>query len=159
MIEVMVAIFVVSIGLMGVAGLQMNAMKYMKTASQRSEATQAAYDISERMRANGSGVLAGNYVYTTAYSTIVASLPTVTACSGLLCSNSEVADIDIAEWQRNLAFRLNGGAGNIVQIAAGRYDVVVMWKEPNYTATDPACAATTSNPGAGVRCFVVRFSP
>ena len=52
LIEIMVAIVVMAIGLLGLASLQVNALKHQKTASQRSEAVQAAYDLGERMRAN-----------------------------------------------------------------------------------------------------------
>ena len=56
LLEVVVTIVIISIGLLGLAGLQLNSMKFQKSASQRSEAVQSAYDLSERMRANGAGV-------------------------------------------------------------------------------------------------------
>jgi type IV pilus assembly protein PilV len=71
MIEIVITIFIVSIGLLGLGGLQINAMKFQNSASQRSEATQSAYDLSERIRANGLGVAASDYMYTTPYATTV----------------------------------------------------------------------------------------
>ena len=52
LIEILVSVVVMSVGLLGLAGLQMNAMRFQKASSQRSEATQAAYDLGERMRSN-----------------------------------------------------------------------------------------------------------
>ncbi|MDO9193573.1 MAG: type IV pilus modification protein PilV, partial [Undibacterium sp.] len=50
LIEVMISIFVMAVGLLGLASLQVNSMKFEKSSSQRAEASQAAYDLSERMR-------------------------------------------------------------------------------------------------------------
>jgi type IV pilus assembly protein PilV len=160
MIEVIVTIIVISIGILGLGGLQITSMKYQKTAGQRAEATQSAYDLSERMRANGTGVSLDRYVYTTAYATTVANLPSIPACSTSICTALEVAEIDKAEWLRNLATRLSGGAGYVINNGIGGYDLVVMWKEPNYTGVDPACPSIIAPaPGEAVRCFVVRFTP
>ncbi|MFZ6642148.1 type IV pilus modification protein PilV [Undibacterium sp. TC4M20W] len=165
MVEIVVTIIIIAIGLLGVASLQANTMRYLKVANQRTEATQAAYDLSERMRANGQGVKdpisgAASYTYTTAYATTVASLPPVPTCGGPRCTPAEVAGIDINDWLRGLSNRLTDGAGYIVPVAPTGYDVIVMWKEANLTIVDPACpTATAPAPGVGVRCFTVRFSP
>lgn len=167
MVEVVVTLVIVAIGLLGVASLQANTMKFLKTANVRSEATQAAYDISERMRANGKAIkdpalpVSPNfYDYQVSYATTIAHLPTVPSCADTTkCTPQEVANIDVAEWLRNLGTRMNGGAGYIVQNAVGGYDVTVMWKEINMTAADPTCPAGPPAPGAGVRCFTLRFTP
>lgn len=164
MIEIVVTIVIVAVGLLGVASLQANTMKYLKIANLRSEATQSAYDLSERMRANGRGVKdpntgATSYVYTTPYATTVASLPAPPTCAVAVCTPAEVAARDVNEWLRVLANKLYGGAGYIVQ-NGNDYDVIVMWKELNLTAVDPACpVGTPPAPGVGVRCVTVRFTP
>ncbi|MBI1772241.1 MAG: type IV pilus modification protein PilV [Burkholderiales bacterium] len=168
MVEIIVTMVIVAIGLLGVASLQANTLKYLKGANYRSEATQAAYDISDRMRANGqaikdkdTGINPNFYSYQTAYSSTVAALPTVPSCSNVNnCTAQEVANKDVAEWLRNLGVRMYGGAGYITLNAAGGYDVTVMWKEPNMTAVDPSCpTGAPPAPGAGVRCINLRFTP
>ncbi len=164
MVEVIITILVVTIGLLGLGSLLLNSVKYQKTAGQRSEAVQSAYDLSERMRANGLGVTANNYITNDTYSSMSSgALPTVPNCSSPKCTPVEIANIDIADWRRNLALRLVGGAGNILQGPGRTYDVVVMWQERNSvgddTYVDPACPAAGPATGAGVRCFVVRFEP
>lgn len=165
MVEIVVTIVIIAIGLLGVASLQANTMRYLKVANQRTEATQAAYDLSERMRANGQGVRdpvsgATSYTYVVDYATTVSSLPAMPTCAGVRCTAPEVAAMDINEWQRGLANRLIDGAGYIVPVVPTGYDVIVMWKEPNLAIADPACpTGAPPAPGAGVRCFTVRFTP
>lgn len=164
MVEVIVTILVVTAGLLGLGSLLLNSVKYQKTAGQRSEAVQSAYDLSERMRANGLGVTANNYITNDSYSAMSSgTLPTIPTCASAKCTAVEIANIDIADWRRNLAMRLVGGAGNIFAGPNRTFDVVVMWRERNNvgddTYVDPACPAGGAAPGAGVRCFVVRFEP
>lgn len=157
LIEIGVTIVIMAIGLLGLAGLQGNSLRFLKTASQRSEAVQAAYDISDRMRANGAGL--NSYIYTTPYSSTISSPPSISSCSPS-CTATDIANIDIATWLQNLAYRLNGGAGYIVANAVGGYDVTVMWQEAGYIDVDPACpVGNPPAPGAGVRCFTIRFTP
>lgn len=157
LIEIGVTIVIMAIGLLGLAGLQGNSLRFLKTASQRSEAAQSAYDISDRMRANGAGL--NSYIYTTPYSSTIASPPSIPSCT-VPCASVDIANIDIAIWLQNLASRLNGGAGYIVANAVGGYDVTVMWQEAGYVDVDPACPnGNPPAPGVGVRCFTIRFTP
>jgi type IV pilus assembly protein PilV len=61
MLEVLIAILVVSFGLLGLAGLQVIALSNTHSAALRTIATHQAYDMADRMRANMAGVLAGAY--------------------------------------------------------------------------------------------------
>jgi len=61
LIEALVALLVLSIGLLGVAALQLTSLKYNQGASQRSQATMLASDIIDRMRANRAAALAQEY--------------------------------------------------------------------------------------------------
>ena len=51
LLEVLVSIVVLSIGLLGLAGLQATSMKSNHSAYMRSQATLLAYDLADRMRA------------------------------------------------------------------------------------------------------------
>ncbi len=61
LVEVLVTIVVVSIGLLGLAGLQINGLRANVSSETRSKATLLASDIVERMRANLAGVDANAY--------------------------------------------------------------------------------------------------
>jgi len=61
MIEVLVALVVLSIGLLGAAKLQVLAVRYNSQSFLRGQAVVLAYDMADRMRANPTAVAAGNY--------------------------------------------------------------------------------------------------
>ena len=164
LLEIVITIFIISIGLLGLGALQINAMKFQKSSSQRSEATQSTYDLSERIRANGQGGVASNYVYTTAYETTVLHPPEAPKCTATKCTSNEIARIDLAQWLGNLNSRLRAGAGYVIKNSVGGYDVTVMWREQNDQVSaadvDPACPNEPPlAPGAGVHCYMVRFVP
>ena len=98
LIEVLVALLIFSIGLLGIAGLQIKAMKYNQTALYRSAATGYAYDILDRMRVNASVARSGGYDFETG----VDSDP----------SGTSVADQDVAAWLEAVR-SLPAGQGDI----------------------------------------------
>ncbi|NOX76101.1 MAG: type IV pilus modification protein PilV [Gammaproteobacteria bacterium] len=61
LIEVLVTLVILSIGLLGLAGLQISGLHANMDSEQQSKATMMADDIIERMRANPLGVIAGSY--------------------------------------------------------------------------------------------------
>ena len=52
LIEVLIAMLVLAVGLLGLAGLQATSLRNNQSAYNRSQATQLAYDLADRMRAN-----------------------------------------------------------------------------------------------------------
>jgi type IV pilus assembly protein PilV len=97
LIEALVALVVLSIGLLGVAALQLTALRNNSSASFRTQATYLAYDIADRMRANRDRALAGNYDVT------YANTPTGAA----------LADRDVIAWKTMLTATLPSGDGSI----------------------------------------------
>jgi type IV pilus assembly protein PilV len=63
LVEIMVAVSVLSIGLLGMANMQLTGIKNNHSAMLRGEAAMYVDDISDRMRANIPGVAAGNYAF------------------------------------------------------------------------------------------------
>lgn len=61
LIEALVAVVVLSIGLLGMAGLQANALKLNQTSMQRSQAAILAYSILDQMRSDTAAAKAGDY--------------------------------------------------------------------------------------------------
>ncbi|RBW48199.1 type IV pilus modification protein PilV [Marinobacter sp. F3R11] len=57
MIEVLVAVLVLAIGLLGVAGVQLVSMQQTVNSTLRSEATMYAQTVAERLRSNGGATL------------------------------------------------------------------------------------------------------
>lgn len=61
MTEVLVALFVLSVGLLGIAALQLTSLRSNHASAMRSQATFLAYDIIDRMRANRQVALDDGY--------------------------------------------------------------------------------------------------
>jgi type IV pilus assembly protein PilV len=109
MLEVLIAILVIAIGLLGLAGLQAISLKQGQSAYYRSVATQLGYDMSDRMRGNLNGVLGNAYNRTginTDYSTAVANCTTTAGCVA-----ADLARNDGFEWQQLVQTLLPGGEG------------------------------------------------
>jgi type IV pilus assembly protein PilV len=64
LIEVLVALLILSVGLLGAAAFQLNALKYTDSARMTSQASFIAYDMMDRIRANS----AADYTVTPATS-------------------------------------------------------------------------------------------
>ncbi len=69
LLEVLIAIVVVALGLLGLAGLQVFALKNNQSASLRVAATNLTTDIIERMKANVDGVTSYNRPDSSDYTT------------------------------------------------------------------------------------------
>jgi type IV pilus assembly protein PilV len=119
LLEVLVAMVVLSVGLLGLSGLQTSSLRNNNSAFLRSQATLATNDILDRMRANRAVALTGSY--NIAYT----GTPASTSCS-TGCSAGDVAAMDVAEW-RSYVERLPAGEGEITVSGAGIAEVKVRW--------------------------------
>jgi type IV pilus assembly protein PilV len=98
LIEVLVALFVLAFGMLGIAGMQTMAMKANQSAFERNAAVIAAYSMADRMRSNQA--LARNGTYNRDLPTSGCEIPTGT----------EPATIDINQWLTGLANNLGAGS-------------------------------------------------
>jgi type IV pilus assembly protein PilV len=122
MLEVLIAFFVLSIGLLGLAGLQIKALQFNSGAYQRSQATVLAYDMLDRMRLNVSEAQGDNYN--------VASFSTTGSGAGMVG-----ADLD--QWFTAVTGNLPEGKGKIVCDANDICTVSVQWSD-RFSATTGA---------------------
>jgi type IV pilus assembly protein PilV len=111
LLEVLVSIVILSIGLLGMAGLMAVSLKSSTTAYHRSQATVLADDILDRMRSNLLAARAGDY--------------DVTIGGG--CTSSGVPDDDCEEWKDTIAQTLPGGDGSVL-VAAGTATIEIQWE-------------------------------
>lgn len=110
LIEVLVTVIVLAIGLLGLARLQASGTKFNHAAYLRSQATNLAYDMADRMRAN----LGGNY---TTVRTDVFTSATGPECSQVL--GAVTAARDVNQWKHCLETTLPLGRGAVTRLAAG----------------------------------------
>jgi type IV pilus assembly protein PilV len=111
-IEVLVALLVLAIGLLGLAALQAQGLRFNHDAYVRTQATHLAYDIIDRMRANRANVAAY-----TAPDPAAGCDPT-----------DATINMDLSCWYESLNRALPGGDGLITANGvANFYDITVRW--------------------------------
>ena len=109
LLEVLVSIVMLSIALLGLAGMMLSTLKSNHSAYQRSQATWLAYDIIDRMRADRQGALAQNYDV---------ALGDASAESG------------VSAWKDALAATLPAGDGSVdVNPATRAVTVIIQWDD------------------------------
>lgn len=97
LIEVLVALLVFAIGMLGLAGLQVQAYQAASSAQGRTVTTLAASHLFERMRANMDGFTAGDYAYDSSNDGLPAAVSdcnTLAGCGGA----DQMAQNDLREW-------------------------------------------------------------
>ena len=123
MLETLVTLFIISIWLLGSAGVQTIAMKFSKTAEQRNAAVMLANDIGERMETNKQGAVAGLYVYDGTAKTAAIN------CNTTACTTAQLATFDLAEWYARATASLPGAQFKIEGAAANpaNYKITIDW--------------------------------
>lgn len=119
LIEVLVSLLVLSIGLLGLAGLQVNAVAFNHSAYMRTQATNLAYEITDRMRANRQAALDDDYD---------GDFALVPPLCGDAVAGATVAEQDVSAWRIAMSCTLPGGNGS-VDLDGERLTVVVRWDE------------------------------
>ena len=150
LIEVMVALVIMSIGLLGLASLQLTGISSNSSSEKRTQAAVVANDLIERMRANPAGVTAGDYAAVN-YAAVDCTTPLATVCDNLSagasgCTSTQMANFDAYTAQCNASTLLQSGslqvactdkAGAALACATTPYrTITVSWK----TQTDSGTA-------------------
>jgi len=120
LIEVLVTLVVISMGLLGVAALQMRTLRHNYDALMRSHASALADDIADRMRSNSAAVrpASGQSKYETKFGASSTS------------SDASRATRDVMEWKNAMAARLPSGDGEVVVAEdTGLVTIRVRWGE------------------------------
>lgn len=154
LVEVMVAMVIFSVGLLGLAGLQSLGMTNNQTAFFRTIAMQQAYNMSDRMRNNVAGVNAGNYSAITTAATALG-----TNCITATCTPAALAAFDAFEWNTSNAAQLPQGRGSVTAVGT-QFIVCVMWNELKVAGVpaEPNCAAPAAyNPTTEFKFYALRF--
>jgi len=162
LVEVLVALLVLSVGLLGLAGLQMRGLQANQMSYLRSQATQLAYDISDRMRANLAGVTAGSY-------NSGAAATDAALCETAECTSANMAQYDLKQWNDALAAQLPEGTGVVCLddtpedgssaspacggSGSGLYAIKVFWTERSESTDDRNRVVTQESR------FVTSFRP
>lgn len=114
LIEILVAVLVLAIGLLGMAALQGTGLRNNQTAYYRSQAAALAYEMSDRMRANKRAVDNNNYAAVVGTEAAPSYNCTTTfPGSATACLANEIALADISQWLTALRQTFPNGTGTI----------------------------------------------
>ncbi|MEY4908239.1 MAG: type pilus modification protein PilV [Pseudomonadota bacterium] len=123
LIEVLVSVVILAIAALGYAALQLRGLSTNSSAMWRSKATVLAYEAADRVRANVPGATAGQY-------NSLVNPAVVAACTLTnVCTSTQMAARDFAQWRGTVLNALPGGTG-----------VICLDSTPDDgTAASPAC--------------------
>ena len=99
LMEVMVSFMVLAVGLLGMAALQGNSLRYSMQAYFQTQSVILNYDIFDRMRANPAGVAGGSYTPDTMPASFTLD------CDSTMCTPSQLATYDLVEWKSGTSLR------------------------------------------------------
>ncbi len=109
LIEVMIALFILAVGMLGVLAMQTNSVQVSRNAAFYSQATILATDMAEAMRTSPS--VADNYVI--AYDTATPADPGC-ATTTSDCDSADIANWNLHQWRDSVESLLPGGESRIV---------------------------------------------
>ena len=110
LIEALVALLVLSVGILGLLAAQLRNLAEMQTIAHRAQAVHLIEDLAERMRTHGDGLVRlRSDRYVGAGTEAAAS----NACDAQACSASELASWDIAQWHQRVAGSLPQGGASV----------------------------------------------
>ncbi len=129
LIEVLIAVVILSVGLLGMASLTLSSLQSSQGASLRSQASALAGDYAERLRANRDFAISDDTAYLLASGAAATARP-VCIDSNNGCSDTEQAQRDLFEWRASLTNNLPGGTAIITKPGAARqYQITLTWSE------------------------------
>ena len=151
MIEVLVSLFVLAIGLLGVLGMQAEGTQANQRGMFSTQAAFLAQSMADRIRTNPTG----NYNGTDTDDGYVVG----TDCTAGDCGDVALRDYDRAEWEIGLEAQLPSGRG-VVSFLAPVYTITVIWSERtsrNINSISNDCGGLVL--ADGLACYQLEMRP
>lgn len=155
------SVAVMSIGLLGAAGLQLTALRSNNQSYERSQAAVLAYEIADAMRANRLAAADGDFELA------AGAVPeeAVECTQDKVCTRAESAAFALDQWMRRVRRSLPAGAASIgcsaEPCAVGLMQTVTLfWDEDRTGADGMDCPPAASfDPQQDLACLRVSFTP
>jgi len=145
LVELLVAVSIFAIGMLGLAGLQVSSMRSNQVATMRWQASVLAYNMADRIRVNPVAGLAGDY------SGDPSDTPPICTGANTVCTPANMADYDKSIWLTEIG-ALPGGVGTITDNGGGSFTVTVRWDDRRNGATGTNCPPLSDT---DLRCLAV----
>ena len=113
LLEVLIALLVMSIGLLGIGKMMIMSARANDSAYMRSQATALGYTILDAMRANRQAAIVQGY------DTALGVFPGPVGCGTTVaaaCNSGQQAQNDLSQWGASLAAQLPGGVGSVTTV-------------------------------------------
>ncbi len=157
LIEVLIALVILSVGLLGIAAMVSISLKSKDSSYMQTQASMLAQTMLDRMRANRGAVEIGSY--DTNFSSTVATV----ACmgSGHTCTPAQIAQFDIADWKSNIANTLPAFAsgttaqGKIATVAVAQLTQVTISIRWNDQRAAQSLQSRTAAPAAVTTTYTI----
>ena len=149
LIEALVSILVLSLGLLGMAGLQLNALSFQKSSWAQHRISEQTIDIVERMQTNPVASQDGRYNYEQTYALSSAATLTSNGCRAstatVACTPQQIAGDDLSSWLTKAQQTLPGGAASISGDTTRGFIVTAMYVDKDFkdVLTNAALTSTT----------------
>ena len=165
MIEILVTLVVLSIGLLGVAGMQASGLRNNHAAYTKTQAANLVMDMADRIRANPKG--RASYAGFDTSDAIPDNPGCISSNNG--CNPQQLAAYDLYEWSIPILGKnsqdmettkpvLPQGRGVISQNNGG-FTVTVLWNEPDIQGVTPNKCVGFEAESNEIACFQMRFIP
>ena len=153
LLEVMIAMVIFAVGMLGLAGIQALALQNNNTAYMRTIAMQQSYNMADLLRLSKdfNEVIDSNYAPVT---TALGSTPSKDCIADDLttnCSISELAVFDIFHWKTRMAKALPAGRGTVTK-TGNVYEIIIMWDEKRTGVTGEGCSG---NSAVDLKCYTL----
>lgn len=128
LVEVMVSVFILSIGLLGIAAMQATGLSNNQSSLERTQAVVHTYSILDAMRGNVVAARAGAYTI---------GMTCAPPAGGTLATN------DIANWINDIRASNQAACGMIESLGNNTFRVTVRWNDSRGTAGSGALSIAT----------------
>lgn len=140
MVEVLVALVVMSVGMLGIASLYVTALQAKTTSQSRMQAVNLANDMADRIRANSN--VSASSIYALTEGTVLSSEPSTVCVSngtttpGTICTADQLAAYDKYLWSAAAISTLPGTvkrsiiATDPTPTTPAIYTITLKWTEP-----------------------------
>lgn len=141
LIESIIAMLVLSLGVLGLAGVQVRLLAESRTATNRAVAIGLIDDMTNRILFNRNAALAGTYA--SAWSATVASQDCITSS----CTSAQLAQSDLNIWRANVANALPGANATVFTSTndSRQIGIAIAWSS-NEGAGQDANSTTYNSP-------------
>lgn len=131
MIEALVALLVLALGIMGLAGIQTRTLVESRASNERAVAIRLAEDLNERMQLNSSVRFASPPLNPNPYVVNWGAVSAGTDCLANACTGAQLASYDVAQWKAALAQLLPAGDARVFNSTTDprQFGVLIGWRE------------------------------